>query len=603
MYRRRRQDPDRHVARSRQDDTAGDFVVRAQLQAQLAARTGPAEIRNSSAGLPDLISDFQNLKVAWQYVGARDTAPGVDGRRACDYSSDEQHDVIAYLSDLLRGGRYMPGPERIVQVPKGPGREGTRPLTILNIPDRVVQRGIVQMIQPLVDSRFLPTSFGGRPALSHLHALARVRALAEGEDRLVMVAADLADYFGSIPLANLWPAARQYLPSEPVIELLQRATRRQELPGLGQGAPVSTLLSNLYGHYFLDRPWQKQMPDVALLRFIDDLLIVARSFSEAEEAFGQMQRLVADAGLRLKNLGQKPVRDLRASDPMDWLGYQIVWRDKQLRLTLPPSAITGEPHGAWLDSLRISLEQAHDRSDSALVACQTIDGLVEYLGPCLPTMSKEERRDLYERMQATAAKLGFAEVPSYFDFFERCRAANRRWRRVRRDVARFDQYATKNPPACTPPSRAGSGYVLHTDGARSQSLRRGGWAYRLRRPNGGTSAASGRLKRTTSNRAELHAVSHGLQAVPAGSTVCVVSDSLYVVEGMASMSRWKANGWRAGRAGSYRQLRNRELWMRLYELVSARRVACRWIRGHNGNAGNERVHSLAQEAAGIPANS
>jgi hypothetical protein len=428
----RQQGPLRQRDIDSRDGTAEEFVVRYEQAAQRAVRGGPAALDEFLPHILDRIADFRNLRVAWSYVARQpDSAPGPDGRRAQDYCADEVHEVLRSLEHAIRSGQLQAGLERVVQIPKGPGREGTRPLSLLNIPDRVVQRAVVQMMQPLLDPQFDPHSFGGRPHMSSWQALARGCVLAEREGRRVWVAADLANFYTNIPLGRLWPVVHRYLPNDEVLALLQQLTLCDHRRGLAQGAPLSTLLANLYAHHFLDRPWRKNLPTVPLLRYVDDLLVTAASVEEANHAHAVLQQRVRDAGLRLKAT-EHPIRELAAGEHVDWLGYRITCQDGRVRLELPPSRVSGEPCGALLDNLRASLELTHEKPDSALRALQVFDGMIAHAGPCLPSMQKTDRHNLYGRMTDIAAGLGFEEVPIYLDFKSRWRTAYERWRRVRR---------------------------------------------------------------------------------------------------------------------------------------------------------------------------
>jgi ribonuclease HI len=229
--------------------------------------------------------------------------------------------------------------------------------------------------------------------------------------------------------------------------------------------------------------------------------------------------------------------------------------------------------------------------------------MIAHAGPCWLSMQKTDRHHLYGRMTDIAGELGFEEVPTYVDFKTRWRAAYERWRRVRRKARRLDKLAKRSngdAQITTTQAPASGSYLLHTDGSWSRLLRRGGWAYRLKHQRGGPPMAdSGTLKRSTNNRAEMFAVIHGLRQVPVGATVMIVSDSQYVLTGVSYLPRWKANDWRAGRPGHHRPLKNLKLWKELDQLVAQRRVSYRWVRGHSGDAANEQVNRLAQQAAGI----
>lgn len=133
---------------------------------------------------------------------------------------------------------------------------------------------------------------------------------------------------------------------------------------------------------------------------------------------------------------------------------------------------------------------------------------------------------------------------------------------------------------------------MYTDGACKGNPGPGGWGVLLR---SGTNVKElyGGERETTNNRMELMAVIQGLQALRRPCAVTLHVDSLYVLKGMTEwLKGWKAKGWRT--AGK-QPVKNVELWQRLDELVSGsgHAIEWRWVRGHNGDAGNERADELA----------
>ena len=137
--------------------------------------------------------------------------------------------------------------------------------------------------------------------------------------------------------------------------------------------------------------------------------------------------------------------------------------------------------------------------------------------------------------------------------------------------------------------------VVHTDGACSGNPGPGGWAAILvfgphRRE------LSGGFRLTTNNRMELLACIHALEALTEPCRVRLHSDSRYVVEAVEKgwAVRWRANGWRRGKAGP---AKNPDLWARLLDLCSRHDVRFVWVRGHAGDVENERADELSTRAA------
>jgi RNA-directed DNA polymerase len=98
------------------------------------------------------------------------------------------------VTHALRAATYHSGPERISWINKASG-VGQRPIVLLNIEDRVVQRAIVLILQPLLDPLFDSRSLGYMPNLGHLHALAMAEQLTVTQRRRIWVTEDIEDAF------------------------------------------------------------------------------------------------------------------------------------------------------------------------------------------------------------------------------------------------------------------------------------------------------------------------------------------------------------------------------------------------------------------------
>ncbi len=140
------------------------------LQAQLYR-----EVRNQRtvAQLMTWLLDRRNLEAAWERVRSADGAdtPGIDGVTAGDIRC-QGPSWLSQLADDLLHGRYRPSVPRWIDIPK-PNRPGQfRRLGILTLRDRIVLAAIKQVLEPVLDPLFLPSSFGFRPGRSVPAALA-----------------------------------------------------------------------------------------------------------------------------------------------------------------------------------------------------------------------------------------------------------------------------------------------------------------------------------------------------------------------------------------------------------------------------------------------
>jgi ribonuclease HI len=138
--------------------------------------------------------------------------------------------------------------------------------------------------------------------------------------------------------------------------------------------------------------------------------------------------------------------------------------------------------------------------------------------------------------------------------------------------------------------------VIHTDGACSGNPGPGGWGALLA-ANGREKEICGGEPATTNNRMELMAAIMALDALTAPSRVELHTDSKYLRDGITKwLHNWKRNGWRTA---DKKPVKNDDLWKRLEAAAERHEVDWRWVKGHDGDAGNERADALAR--AGLEA--
>ena len=135
--------------------------------------------------------------------------------------------------------------------------------------------------------------------------------------------------------------------------------------------------------------------------------------------------------------------------------------------------------------------------------------------------------------------------------------------------------------------------AIYTDGACRGNPGPGGWGAVLLH-GGHRREISGASAQTTNNRMELTAAIRALEALKRPSAVDLYTDSTYVKDGITRwLPNWKARGWRTAAKAP---VKNRDLWEALDALAGRHDVAWHWVRGHAGNAENERADTLARAA-------
>jgi ribonuclease HI len=131
---------------------------------------------------------------------------------------------------------------------------------------------------------------------------------------------------------------------------------------------------------------------------------------------------------------------------------------------------------------------------------------------------------------------------------------------------------------------------IYTDGACKGNPGPGGWGAVLvygaheREMSGGE-------RETTNNRMELLGAISALEALKEPCKVILTSDSKYLTDAFLQgwIESWRAKGWRRGKE----ELKNPDLWERLYNLTKIHEVEFVWVKGHAGHEYNERCDRLA----------
>ena len=135
---------------------------------------------------------------------------------------------------------------------------------------------------------------------------------------------------------------------------------------------------------------------------------------------------------------------------------------------------------------------------------------------------------------------------------------------------------------------------IYTDGSCLKNPGNGGWAAILN-INNKIKRISGSVKDTTNNKMELMAPIKALQEVKEQKQIEIYTDSQYVKLGITNwIHKWIKNNWQTSKK---EPVKNKELWIELYELTKSYEIKWIWVKAHAGNILNEEVDLLAKQAA------
>ena len=135
---------------------------------------------------------------------------------------------------------------------------------------------------------------------------------------------------------------------------------------------------------------------------------------------------------------------------------------------------------------------------------------------------------------------------------------------------------------------------IYTDGSCLKNPGNGGWAAIIN-INSEIVKISGSVKDTTNNKMELMAPIKALQEVKKQQPIEIYTDSQYVKLGITDwIHKWIKNNWQTSKK---EPVKNKELWIELYELTKSYEIKWIWVKAHAGNVLNEEVDLLAKKAA------
>ena len=135
---------------------------------------------------------------------------------------------------------------------------------------------------------------------------------------------------------------------------------------------------------------------------------------------------------------------------------------------------------------------------------------------------------------------------------------------------------------------------IYTDGSCLTNPGNGGWAAIINVDNK-IKKISGSVKDTTNNKMELMAPIKALQEVKEQQPIEIYTDSQYVKLGITDwIHKWIKNNWQTSKK---EPVKNKELWIELYELSKSHEIKWIWVKAHAGNPLNEQVDLLAKQAA------
>jgi len=296
-----------------------------------------------------LVSVAHHIDVSWMYCAyemtRRDGAAGIDGVTAAEYEIGIM-EKLQNLVELLKSGIYRAPPVKRVYIPKAGSRTEKRPIGIPTYEDKILQRAIVMVLEPILEKEFYDFSYGFRPRKSAHKALERIWKESMSMNGGYIIDMDISKYFDTIDHKLLREMICRRVSDGVITRIIGKWLnagvmdgRRRMYPekGTPQGGVISPLLSNLFLHEVLDDWFVKVVKPrmkgkATMIRYADDAVIMCEMKDDAERIYKVLGGRFEKYGLKIhpektKLLDFKKPKDgqKKGNDTFTFLGFTHYW--------------------------------------------------------------------------------------------------------------------------------------------------------------------------------------------------------------------------------------------------------------------------------------
>lgn len=274
--------------------------------------------------LYDRMLQKKRLQRAFAKVKSNKGAAGVDGQSVADFAEHQLEEIDQLVSEL-KDKSYRPKPVRRVEIPKPDGT--VRKLGIPTVRDRVVQQALLDILQPIFDPDFHPSSYGYRPGRSCHQAIAKASLFIRRYRRRWVVDMDLSRYFDTLNHDHIIRGFRRKVTDGSILGLLRMFLQSGIMEdgdwqpsklGSPQGGVISPLIANVYLDAF-DQHMKNR--GHRIVRYADDILILSCSKRGAENAL-KVARNYLEKELHL-TVNERKTQIVHSGEGVHYLGVII----------------------------------------------------------------------------------------------------------------------------------------------------------------------------------------------------------------------------------------------------------------------------------------
>jgi RNA-directed DNA polymerase len=318
--------------------------------------------------------DLPWLQEAYRRI-RKDGAVGVDGQRAVDYAEDLERN-LQNLLDRAKSGHYHAPPVRRVHIPKAGSAGQTRPIGIPTLEDKVLQKAVTMLLEPIYEQDFYDCSYGFRPGRGAHQALRALWSKLMNTNGGCILEVDISKFFDTLDHGHLRDFVRHRVRDGVLLRLISKWLNAGVMEsgqisypesGSPQGGVISPLLANIYLHHVLDEWFAKEvLPRMKgrtyLIRYADDFVIGFTDDRDARRVMAVLPKRFGRYGLTLHPEKTRLVRfnkPDRSDDPssgepqtFDLLGFTHYWGKSRRGNPVVMRKTAGKRLGRALDTIR-----------------------------------------------------------------------------------------------------------------------------------------------------------------------------------------------------------------------------------------------------------
>ena len=291
-----------------------------------------------------------HLDLCWMHEAYRrvrkNAAPGVDGQSVSGYGEN----LMENLRDLLeraKSGNYQAPPVKRAYVPKNEKED--RPIGLPTVEDKILQRAVAMILEPIYEQEFLPFSFGFRPGRTAHQALEYLRTQCFEQKVQWVLEVDLRKFFDTVDHRAMRELLGRRV-QDGVIERLiakwlkagvwEKGNVSYPDEGTPQGGVISPLLSNIYLHEVLDKWFVESVQPACegrtfMVRYADDFVMGFESLEDAQKVERVIEKRFVRFGLKINAQKTRRVRFKRPPgggapleekpETFEFLGFTHYW--------------------------------------------------------------------------------------------------------------------------------------------------------------------------------------------------------------------------------------------------------------------------------------